>query len=198
MGLTFTFTSSHPHEYSHDLRCRVVQKWRAKVSTRTISKELLIPQWSVRTIIDFYKANGRCTPPPRPGRTPLTDARQDRRIVRAVEANRFVSAAVVAARVTSDIGVNVSPEVVRARVRAAGLHGRSARKKPFLSRKHRRQRLRYAQKFLDWPEKKWRTVLFSDEASVELHGTAGTSGWYKWSLWRQHKQQSSHIERLLQ
>ncbi|KAG6942915.1 hypothetical protein JG688_00017860 [Phytophthora aleatoria] len=80
-------------EYSHDLRCRFFQKWRAKVSTRTIRKELLIPRWSVRTIIDFYKANGRCKPAPRPGRTPLTDARQDRRIVRAVVANRFVSAA---------------------------------------------------------------------------------------------------------
>ncbi|KAG3112312.1 hypothetical protein PI125_g8334 [Phytophthora idaei] len=90
-----------------------------------------------------------------------------------MEANRFICAAVVATRVTSDIGVNVSPEVVRARVRAAGLRGRSARKKPFLSRKHRRQRLRHAQKFLDWPEEKWRTVFFSDEASVELHGTSG-------------------------
>ncbi|KAG2886164.1 hypothetical protein PC114_g19408 [Phytophthora cactorum] len=84
--------------YSHDLRFRVFQKWRAKT-------------------------NEHCKPAPRPGRTPLTDARQDRRIVRAAEANQFVSAAVVAARVT-DIGVNVSPEVVRARVRAAGLHGR--------------------------------------------------------------------------
>ncbi|KAG3069583.1 hypothetical protein PI125_g23178 [Phytophthora idaei] len=72
-------------EYSHDLRCHVVQKWRAKVSTRTIGKELLIPRWIERTIIDFYKANGRCKPPPRPGRTPLTDAR---RTVPAVEANR--------------------------------------------------------------------------------------------------------------
>ncbi|KAG2965202.1 hypothetical protein PC119_g25045 [Phytophthora cactorum] len=103
------------------------------------------------TITGFYQANGRCKPPPRPGRTPLTDAR---RIVRAVKVNRFVSVAVVAARVTSDIGVNVSPEVVRARVRAAGLHGRSARKKPFLTRKHRRHRLRYAQEFLDWSEEK--------------------------------------------
>ncbi|KAF4148531.1 Transposase [Phytophthora infestans] len=130
-------------EYFYDLRCRVVQKWRAKVSTRTISKELLIPPWSIRTIIDFYKANGHCKPAPRPGRTPLTDARQDRRIVRTVEANRFVSASVVAAQVTSDVGVKVSPEVVRARVRAAGLHGRSAREKSYMSPKHRRQRLRY-------------------------------------------------------
>ncbi|KAG4039063.1 hypothetical protein PC123_g25380 [Phytophthora cactorum] len=107
--------------------------------------------FSVGTITGFYQANGRCKPPPRPGRTPLTDAR---RIVRAVKVNRFVSVAVVAARVTSDIGVNVSPEVVRARVRAAGLHGRSARKKPFLTRKHRRHRLRYAQEFLDWSEEK--------------------------------------------
>ncbi|KAG6952520.1 hypothetical protein JG688_00013239, partial [Phytophthora aleatoria] len=96
--------------YWHNLRCRIFQKWRAKVSTRTISNELLIPRRSVRTIIDFYKTNGHCKPAPRPGRTPLTDARQDRRIVRAAEANRFVSAAVVAARVT-DIGVNVPPEV---------------------------------------------------------------------------------------
>ncbi|KAF4031846.1 hypothetical protein GN244_ATG16363 [Phytophthora infestans] len=148
-------------EYSHDLRCRVVQKWRAKISTRTISKALLIPGWSTRAILDFNKANVHCKPVPRPGRTPLTDTREDLHIVLVVEANRFVT------QLTPDLGVKVSSEVVRALVKAAGLHRRSVRTKPYLSRRQH------------CPEEKWRTVLFSDEASVELHDKTG-----RISVWR--------------
>jgi transposase len=116
---------------------------------------------------------------PRPGRKKITDVRHDRRIVRAVEANRFVSAAKLAADVGAEIGRKVSKWTIRSRIHAAGLNGRSARKKPFLSKKHRRARLLYAKKYGHLTAEDWDDVLFTDEAKVELHGTTG-----RVSVWR--------------
>ncbi|KAF4043889.1 Transposase [Phytophthora infestans] len=60
----------------------------------------------------------------------MTDVRQDRRIVREVGI---------------EIGKPISRSTIRERIRETGLHGRSARKKPFLSAM---QRLAYAKNFL--------------------------------------------------
>ncbi|KAE9187998.1 hypothetical protein PF005_g20235 [Phytophthora fragariae] len=166
-------------QYSDDLRSRVVYKWKEDLGSRTISKHLAIPRWSVRSIIKHYKTNGHWSVERRPGRPRLTDARHDRRIIRAVEKDRFVSAARLAAEVSKEIGKEVSSDLIRDRIHEAGLFGRSARKKPFLSAKHRRQRLKYAKCFDNMQPEWWSRVLFSDEASVELHGTSG-----RVSVWR--------------
>ncbi|KAG6954228.1 hypothetical protein JG687_00011914 [Phytophthora cactorum] len=94
-------------------------------------------------------------------------------MVRAVEKNRFVSAAVLAAEVSKQVGTSISRDLIRDRIHAAGLHERSPRKKPFLSAKHRRQRLAYAKRFGAMNSGFWSRVLFCDEACVELHGKTG-------------------------
>ncbi|KAG2910154.1 hypothetical protein PC116_g22240 [Phytophthora cactorum] len=62
-----------------------------------------MPRWSVRTIILYQKKHGHSTLSRRPCRPRITDLRHDRRIVREVEKNRFVSAAVLAAQVSKEI-----------------------------------------------------------------------------------------------
>jgi len=93
--------------------------------------------------------------------------------------NRFKSAVAIAAEVSKEINKSVSEQAIRNRINSAGLNGRSARKKPFLSRRHRRLRLEYAKRFDNMQPSWWSRVLFSDEASVELHGTSG-----RVSVWR--------------
>ncbi|GMF54463.1 unnamed protein product [Phytophthora fragariaefolia] len=103
----------------------------------------------------------------------------DRTIVRTVEKNRFASAAAIAATVSAETGAKISESTIRSRIHDAGFHGRSARKKPFLSAVHRRKRMVYATKWKNMDPEDWENVLFSDEASVELNGTTG-----KISVWR--------------
>ncbi|KAG2840392.1 hypothetical protein PC114_g5232 [Phytophthora cactorum] len=137
-------------QYSQDLHRRVIKKWTAGMSERKIG-HLDMPRVSVQTIIRFEKKHDHVNLKPRPGRPRCTDLRHDRRIVREVEKNRFVT----------------------------GLNGRSARKKPYLNPKHRRKRFAYAKKFKNQTAGFWKRVLFTDEASVELHGTSG-----RVSVWR--------------
>nr|CCA27456.1 Tc1like transporase putative [Albugo laibachii Nc14] len=59
--------------------------------------------------------------------------------------------------------------------------GRSARKKPYLKKDQKRKRLAYAKKLLNKfvDAKDWECVLYTDESSVQLHGTSGNV-----SVWR--------------
>ncbi|OWZ00936.1 hypothetical protein PHMEG_00027772 [Phytophthora megakarya] len=87
---------------------------------------------SVRNIVLYYKKH---------------DVKMDRRVVRVVKANRFISEATLAAFV--------------------------ARKKTYLSRIHMKKRLAYAKKYKDMTADAWEKVLFTDEGMVEMHGKSG-------------------------
>ncbi|DBA03798.1 TPA: hypothetical protein N0F65_005688 [Lagenidium giganteum] len=71
-----------------------------------------------------------------------------------------------------DHGVSVAPQTVRNRINESGLNGRESRKKPYLSKKHKRIRLQYARSYASYTVEDWKKVLFSDESSVEKHGTS--------------------------
>ncbi|KAG2769652.1 hypothetical protein PC116_g6433 [Phytophthora cactorum] len=89
-------------QYSQDLHRRVIKKWTAGMSERKIG-HLDMPRVSVQTIIRFEKKHDHVNLKPRPGRPRCTDLRHDRRIVREVEKNRFVSAESIAAQVSKEI-----------------------------------------------------------------------------------------------
>ncbi|KAG3017322.1 hypothetical protein PC128_g3755 [Phytophthora cactorum] len=167
------------HQYSQDLRQRVIKKWTAGMSERKIGRHLDMPRASVQSIIRFEKKHDQVNLKPRPGRPRCTDLRHDRGIVREVGKNRFVSAESIAAQVSNEIKRRISRDLIRDRIHEAGLSGRSARKKPYLNPKHRRKRFAYAKKFKNQTAGFWKRVLFTDEASVELHGTSG-----RVSVWR--------------
>lgn len=132
-----------------------------------------MPRTSLRDIITHFKLNGHCVVAPCRGLPRLTTARDDRRILRATETNRFSSAAVLATAVSKDTGLTLSPQVVRNRLTEAGFHRRSTRKKSYLSKKHRKQRLSYAKRLAHLEGEEWGNVLFMYEASAELDGTSG-------------------------
>ncbi|KAI3358291.1 hypothetical protein L3Q82_002991 [Scortum barcoo] len=51
-----------------------------------------------------------------------------------------------------------------------GLYGRSARKTPFLKKRHVEARLKFAKQHLDKPVEYWENVVWSDETKIELFG----------------------------
>lgn len=177
LATTMAPRKEHPPEIKH----LCVSKWKSGLSHAAISRSLEIPVTSVKGIISRFKRNGHCANAPRSGRPRATDSRTDRLIIREVERNRFVGAALLAAQLEAKLGVSVHPQTVRNRIIDAGLNGRSARKTPFLTKQHRAKRLVYAKKLqrrFAEPDD-WKHVLFTDEASVQLHGNTG-----KVSVWR--------------
>lgn len=73
----------------------------------------------------------------------------------------------------------ISADLVRDRIHPAGLHGRSAHKKPYLSPNDHWLRVLHAKRFGRMTAGFWSRVLFCDKACVGLHGTSGLV-----SVWR--------------
>lgn len=72
-----------------------------------------------------------------------------------------------AGAIRKEVGCQVSIRTVQRRLVENGLHGRTSRKVPMLTKKHVAARKRFAKSYKDWsgPEgiKKWRNVLWTDE-----------------------------------
>lgn len=49
----------------------------------------------------------------------------------------------------------------------------TARKKPIVTLKHRKNRVAFCKKYLQWDEEKWQRVLWSDEAVFSVTGNRG-------------------------
>lgn len=94
-------------------------------------------------------------------------------IVRTVKKSRRVTAAAVAEEIRNSYAMTVPAPTVRGRLHDAGLKGRVARKKPFLTVKHRAARLKYATQCQEFTGETWKCVVFSDESSFSLTGSPG-------------------------
>ena len=82
---------------------------------------------------------------------------------------KFITPRMIKAMLQLD---DVSARTIRRVLDAAGLHGRISRISPPLTDVHQRKRLAFANGYSAWDAAKWRTVLWSDEASA-LCGTYG-------------------------
>lgn len=70
-------------------------------------------------------------------------------------------------------GVNVSINTTKNRLRQNQLFGRRPSKKPMISLKNSKARIKFAHDHLHWTAKDWSKVLFSDESKFMLFGSDG-------------------------
>ncbi|XP_077519788.1 uncharacterized protein LOC144129498 [Amblyomma americanum] len=62
-------------------------------------------------------------------------------------------------------GVDVSDNLVRVRLREAGLRNRVAAQKPKLSATNKEKRLQFARDHIEWTVEDWANVVFTDEST---------------------------------
>lgn len=134
-------------EYSIDFRQRVVSKHSSGYGYKRIASMLEMPVSSVQSIIAKWKMTNSVSTLPRSGRPRKTCTRTDRLVVRKVMTNRRLSASDLANDLKDSHTADVTPQTIRNRIHDAGLAGRAARKKPFLSPANKKKRL------LQWPSK---------------------------------------------
>ena len=64
--------------------------------------------------------------------------------------------------------LQVHEHTIRNALRKAGYHHRVAQRRPYLNKRDRRRRLKFAKEHKDWTVEQWASVLFSDEMAVKL------------------------------
>jgi hypothetical protein len=97
-----------------------------------------------------------------------TDENTDVNIIITAVEKKFITPK----KIKRELHLPVSAHTIRRRLNEAGLFGRVARKEYPFSPVHIRKRLSFANGYGSWTVSQWDTVLFSDEAHIELspHG----------------------------
>lgn len=98
-----------------------------------------------------------------------TDVRTDRQIVYEVRKNPYLSSQ----QIKINLELSCSTVTIRRRLIEANLKAYTPRKVPLLTKRHLRNRLKFATEHINWPVSKWRNILWSDESKVVLFGTKG-------------------------
>lgn len=144
------------------------------ISNREIARQLRISEGSVRYNIRKLTQHGNMSNIHRSGRPRLTSPREDRILVRASLADRFVTARDLRANFSDHTGKLLSVSTVKSRLyRGANLRGCVAKKKPKLQPRHIAARLQFARNHIDWTAAEWSRVVWSDESKFTVYRSRG-------------------------
>ena len=155
---------------SLQMKQKILEKLRKGEKQSKIAKDLHLNKSIISRTISNYNTRGTLEGTPKSGRRRKTDAVVDRNIKRMAVADPFVSASLIKQQLGE---VSVSVSTIKRRLKEAGLYGRKSAKKPFISRKNREARLKFAREHVNWSYEKWKTVLFSDESRFKLFSSDG-------------------------
>lgn len=104
------------------------------------------------------------------GRKRKTSTVDDRRIVRYSKATPSASSK----QIQKELNLAVSGPTIRRRLMENNLFARSPRKVPLLTKKQAATRLKFAKEHIDWPNEKWRNILWTDESKIVLFCGTGS------------------------
>ncbi|GBO42438.1 hypothetical protein AVEN_31656-1 [Araneus ventricosus] len=113
-------------------------------SVRNVAKLVNLSHSTVQYVLKRFKEENWIGNKVRKGRQAKLSERDQRFIIRKFVKNPRLSALKVSAEFNKEFSTPISPETVRRVLRAAGLNGRSARRKFFVSAENRKLMLSFA------------------------------------------------------
>ena len=158
---------------THDERIKIVVLHEEGYSTVQISKRIKHNQSSVSRTLSRLKKTGSVDDRKRTGRPRITTPREDRSLLRICLNDRRLTSPQLKREWMESCGVQCSSRTVRRRLVKEGLHGRVARKKPLLTQRHKRVRLKWAMGRKHWTLSQWHQIIWSDESIFNLFGSDG-------------------------
>lgn len=155
-------------ETTPEVRKIIIDLHKNNKSEREIAKIVGIGRSTVNLTIKRFSVTGTTANKLRSGRPSKVTDRLRTSIVRQIKVNPTISATKIAANVTGTLGVELCAQTVRNVLNASGYHGRTARKKPLISKANKTKRMNFATIHSNKPESYWNKVIWSDESKFEL------------------------------
>lgn len=150
---------------------QVVALLQQGLSQRVVASQLHLSQSAVSRVYRRYQETGAFTRRPTTSRHRCTSERDDRFIVSTSLRNRHLTGVDVQGELRRVRDVAVSEWTVRRRLKEANLTPKRPATGPRLTAGHRQARLQFAREHLNWSVGQWRSVLFTDECRMCLHGS---------------------------
>lgn len=138
-----------------------------------IARDFDVHQSTVSRIIKQFKTSGTVHRKLGSGRPKITSPNVDKILVRLSKANPRLDAVQLNTQLRQYHDVNCSVTTTKRRLNEAGLFGRRPAKKPWISKKNRRHRVKFAKEHLHWTSEDWMKVLWSDESKSMMFGSDG-------------------------
>ena len=149
---------------SLEIRDKIVKLFEEGYSQVYIAKKFGVFSCAVQKLLKKHKETKCVEDKPKTGRPSKLSILDKRAIIRESKRYPFKTANEIKKSLTCT--KNVCTETVKRVLRKYGLMGRIAVKKPFLNRRHKKNRLEYCLERRDWDATKWGKILFSDECKL--------------------------------
>jgi hypothetical protein len=153
-----------------ELKQMVINAHLERKKQSAISKQFLLPKYSVSKIISTYNRRGHLDKIQKSGKPRKTTILMDRRIKRMSQNDPWLSAPRIIAEIPE---ILVSPRTIQRRLVQAKLFSRRPAKKPLVPRRNRLARLAFAREHINWTIHDWKKVLFSDETRYKMYSSDG-------------------------
>lgn len=150
----------------------IVLRANMAMSMRAISDSVGCSVSCVKKTLDRYRETSSLEDRPRSGRPRGMTSKDQRYVLLMAKRNRFKTLPVLHEEYNCGrkIKEQVCETVVRNSLTKNALNGRVAAKKPLLRSANIKKRLAFAKAHVDWSEKQWSRVLFTDESKFEFFG----------------------------
>ena len=155
-------------EHSSETIAMILALKKVDKTVAEIARVVEIPEQSVRTILRRAETqpDQPYRKPRRTGRPPKLTERARRRLIRHMEANPRDN--LLALSTPSKSGSKIHRNTVRKYLKGAGYFRYKARKKPYLTAKHKKARLAWAKEHLNWTLKDWANMIWMNEATFKV------------------------------
>ena len=136
---------------------------KAGVSAREVAQKFKLSYSGAKKICSKLKLTGDCGRTPGSGRKRKTTERSDRFIAKSSKSGTPTKKENTN-ELKNQTGVEVSTKTIQRRLREKGITWRKKSKKPFVSKKNRIARLKFAREHAGWSIEQWKRVVWSDES----------------------------------
>lgn len=145
-------------------KAMIVERARGDVTQEEIANDFGVAVSTVSRLIKGFKERGTVESKKSSGRPKsLTD--KDRRFLRRyVKKNRSATQS----SIISDMPFKMSTWLLRHELKQMNIRKRMRTKKPYLEKRHMRERLKFAREHKNWTLEQWRKVIWTDESSIEI------------------------------
>lgn len=152
------------------LKNRIIGAKLTGKKTAEVARLFELPYSTTRDVWNRFCSRGTTHNAPRSGRPKIATPRLSRRIIREVRKNRRLPLYEIAKQVSP----RLATRTIRRILAENGYHRRRARRVPYLTLDHRKQRLVWAKALRAWGEFEFGRIIFSDECYVHVSGSPGT------------------------
>ena len=151
-----------------DLRLKLFGKFESGLTAAQIIEETKLPKATVYRYKSKFEKGESVDDKSKTGRPRKTNSKQDHRLYHLAIRYRKITSSQLNCIWSSKCPVNVSSRTVRNRLKAKGLRGCIAKRKPLISKINRVKRLDWAKQFAGWTDDQWSNVVWSDESTFQL------------------------------